>query len=118
MVVGLAALFAAMAIVAAALHQTAMAWEFATTVSIFLPAGLITLLSRPRKNERRWWNRPIRIDTKRRLVASGLVMCALLVAMYFLIGRLAGPIAAGIEVGTFAIVLVVGFFMNWRRLEM
>ena len=45
-------------------------------------------------------------------------MCALLVAMYFLDGRLAGPAAAGIEVGVFAIVLVIGFFMYWRRLEM
>ena len=114
---GLAGLFLALAAIAVSLHQRAAAFEFVSTAFTAVPIGIIVLLVRPARRDAPWWNRPIRFDTRRRLSAFAVVLLAVLVGMFVLVGHMAGFVAAVIETGVFGVVLLVGFIYTWRRIQ-
>ena len=114
-VVGLAVLFGAMAGVAALTHQKDAAWQFATTGVILLGSGLLTLAVRA-KADGPWWNRPVRVTTRRQLLVSGAFMLVSLFIVFLMAGKLIGMGGAAIETGILGVVLLAGFVFGWRRI--
>lgn len=111
---GFAVLFGAMGAVAGRMGQPAAAWEFFSTGVILLAAGLVVFAARP-KADGPWWNRPIRVRTRKQLIAVGIYLVVMLALIFFFTSKLAGLTAGFVELAVFGLLALAAFVAGWRR---